>query len=262
MADTNPSPLFSLAGRTAIVTGSGRGLGRALALGLATAGARLVVCDQLTDTARAVAAEITAAGHEAVATFVDITDRESCARLVKFAAQTFGRLDILVNNAAIDVIEPFDRVAPDHWSRIIDVDLTGAFNCSQYAVAQMVIQGDGGGSIINITSLAASSAIRNLAAYSAAKAGLTQLTRVMALELAPKNIRVNAIAPGYLENVMAGAAAEHADPQKEQQIRTFTPLGRRARLDELVGPVIFLASDAASYVTGAVLAVDGGYTAV
>ncbi|HWZ59263.1 MAG TPA: glucose 1-dehydrogenase [Gemmatimonadaceae bacterium] len=261
MADLTPATLFSLAGRTAIVTGSGRGLGRTLAHGLAAAGARVVVADRSIESAHVVAAEVTAAGGQAAGTFVDITDRASCTALIAFTTRTFGRLDILVNNAAIDVIEPFTRVAPDNWRQIIDVDLTGAFNCSQLAVAHLLEQGTGG-SIINITSLAATAAIHNLAAYSAAKAGLTQLTRVMALELAPHAIRVNAIAPGYLENVMAGADAEHRNPAKEHHIRAFTPLGRRARLTELVGPVTFLASNASSYVTGATLAVDGGYTAI
>jgi NAD(P)-dependent dehydrogenase (short-subunit alcohol dehydrogenase family) len=261
MIDLSPTSLFSVTGRTAIVTGSGRGLGRTLALGFAAAGARVVVCDRSVDTARAVAAEVTAAGGHAAATHVDVTDRESCVALIAFAVSTFGRLDILVNNAGIDVIEPFDQIVPDHWSRILDVNLTGAFTCSQLAAIRMRADGTRG-AIINISSLAASSAIRNIAAYSAAKAGLSQLTRVMALELATTGIRVNAIAPGYLENVMVGADTEHADPEKERHIRTFTPLGRRARLEELVGPAIFLASDAASYVTGAILAVDGGYTAV
>jgi NAD(P)-dependent dehydrogenase (short-subunit alcohol dehydrogenase family) len=258
----DPTALFSLAGRTAIVTGSGRGLGRALAHGLAAAGARVVVSDTVVETARTVAAEITAAGHTAAATHVDVTDRASVTALMAFAAHTFdGRIDILINNAGIDVIEPFDRVAPEHWQRILDVNLTGAFTCAQLAAIHMRDHATRG-SIINISSLAATAGIRNLAAYSAAKAGLSQLTRVLALELAPTGIRVNAIAPGYLENVMLGAATEHADPEKERQIRAFTPLGRRARLDELVGPAIFLASDASSYVTGAILAVDGGYTAI
>jgi NAD(P)-dependent dehydrogenase (short-subunit alcohol dehydrogenase family) len=255
-----PGSLFSITGRTAIVTGSGRGLGRALAHGLAAAGARVVVCDRDTASAQTVAAEITAAGHHAAATYVDVTDRDSVRALVAFATQTFDHIDILVNNAGIDVIEPFDRVAPEHWDAIVDVNLTGAFNVAQLVVAHMQDRAIHG-SIINITSLAATDAIRNLAPYSAAKAGLAQLTRVMALELASAGIRVNAIAPGYLENIMLGASTEHADPDKDRHIRTRTPLGRRARLAELVGPVIFLSSDAASYVTGAILAVDGGYTA-
>jgi NAD(P)-dependent dehydrogenase (short-subunit alcohol dehydrogenase family) len=252
--------LFSLEGSTAVVTGAGRGLGRTLAHGLASAGAHVIVSDVVADAAAAVASEIVAAGGSAVAAHVDVASRDSCAQLIERAVSEFGRLDTLVNNAAIDLIEPFDSVRPDSWQRVLDINLSGVFHCSQLAAAVMVKQG--GGSIINISSIAASAGIRQLASYSAAKAGVNQLTRVMALELAPRGVRVNAIAPGYLENVMRGAIAEHADPEKEQQIRAFTPLGRRARLDELIGPVTFLASRAASYVTGAVLAVDGGYTAI
>jgi NAD(P)-dependent dehydrogenase (short-subunit alcohol dehydrogenase family) len=118
-----------------------------------------------------------------------------------------------------------------------------------------------GGSIINISSIASLVGIPRLGAYSAAKGGVNQLTRVMAVELAAAGIRVNAVAPGYLENVMQGAAVEHADPETERRIRARTPMGRRARLEELIGPVVFLASDAVSYVTGTIVVVDGGYTA-
>jgi NAD(P)-dependent dehydrogenase (short-subunit alcohol dehydrogenase family) len=131
--------------------------------------------------------------------------------------------------------------------------------CSQEAARIMAAAG--GGSIVNISSIAAAVAIRNLAAYSAAKAGLNQLTRVMALEWAPRGIRVNAIAPGYLDNIMPGAKDEHADSEREAEIRSGAMLGRRARLDEVIGPVVFLASAASSYVTGTVLYVDGGWTA-
>jgi NAD(P)-dependent dehydrogenase (short-subunit alcohol dehydrogenase family) len=253
--------LFSLSNRVAIVTGSARGLGQALAEGLARQGARVVVCDLNQEGARATADRIRAAGGEAVSTCVDVAGAESCNALVRFAAEQFGRVDVLVNNAGIDIAEPVGEVTEEVWSKILDVNLKGVLNASQSAIHQMRTQG-GGGSIINISSIAGLVAIPGLTAYSAAKGGVLLLTRVMALELARENIRVNAIAPGYLENVMEGMRSEHAKPETEERIRTRTPLGRRARLSELVGPAVFLASDAASYVTGTVLAVDGGYTAI
>jgi NAD(P)-dependent dehydrogenase (short-subunit alcohol dehydrogenase family) len=253
--------LFSLSNRVAIVTGSARGLGQALAEGLARQGARVVVCDLNQEGARATADRIRAAGGEAVSTCVDVADAESCNALVCFAAEQFGRVDVLVNNAGIDIAEPAGEVTEEVWSKILDVNLKGVLNASQSAIRQMRAQG-GGGSIINISSIAGLVAIPGLTAYSAAKGGVLLLTRVMALELARENIRVNAIAPGYLENIMEGMRSEHAKPETEKRIRTRTPLGRRARLSELVGPVVFLASDAASYITGTVLAVDGGYTAI
>jgi len=256
-ADDSPGVSFRLDGKVAVVTGAGRGLGRAIAHGLVDAGSAVVVADREEASVRRVADELASRGR-ASATWVDVSDEQACRRLCIHARDELGRLDILVNNAAIDIIEPVTEVSLVHWRRVLDVNLTGAFLCSRIASEAM----EAGGSIINITSIAASSAIAGLASYSAAKAGLTQLTRVMALELAPRGIRVNAVAPGYLENVMAGADGVHADAATEARIRTFTPLGRRAQLREIVGPVVFLASPAASYVTGATLVVDGGYTAI
>jgi NAD(P)-dependent dehydrogenase (short-subunit alcohol dehydrogenase family) len=179
---------------------------------------------------------------------------------VHHATSQFGRVDVLVNNAAVDVLEPIGGISEAGWTHVLGVDLSGVLHASQAAARQMLAQGSGG-SIINISSIASTIGIPGLGSYSAAKGGVNQLTRVMAVELASQGIRVNAVAPGYLENVMQGAAAEHASPETERRIQARTPLGRRARLQELVGPVVFLASDAASYVTGAVLFVDGGYTA-
>lgn len=253
--------LFDLHDRVAIVTGSGRGLGRAMAAGLADAGASVVVCARHTDEADEAAAAITAAGGTALSTHVDTRDRESCRRLVETTVEAFGRVDILVNNAGIDIIEPAEDVSEDDWDTIIGINLSGYFHCSQFAAQQMLKQGTGG-SIINNSSIASAVGIRGLTAYSAAKGGVNQLTRVMAVEWATRGIRVNAIAPGYFDNVMRDATTTHADPEKQRQVLEFTAMARRGRADELVGPVVFLASDASSYVTGAVLFVDGGYTAM
>jgi NAD(P)-dependent dehydrogenase (short-subunit alcohol dehydrogenase family) len=251
---------FLLTGRCAIVTGCARGLGRSLAHGLAAAGAQVLACDLIGDGAHAVATEIRAAGGKAHAFRMDVTDHQGALDAVTFGMKEFGSVDVLVNNAAIDIIEPVQEVSQENWNKILNVNLTGVFQCSQAAADQMIRQGRGG-SIINVSSIASTAGIEKLAAYSAAKAGVNQLTRVMALELANHRIRVNAIAPGYLENVMEGASHEHSDLRKEQQILGSTPLGRRAQLSEIVGPVVFLASEAASYITGTVLFVDGGYTA-
>jgi NAD(P)-dependent dehydrogenase (short-subunit alcohol dehydrogenase family) len=241
------------------VTGSGQSLGRALALGIAACGADIVVADIDEASADETAALVVAAGRRAVSAHVDVSKPSSCERLFSRAVRDFGRVDVLVNNAGIDIPEPIDGISPEHWARVLAVDLNGPLYCSQQAARLMATGGRG--SIINLSSIAGAVAIRNLGAYSAAKAGLIQLTRVMALEWADRGIRVNAIAPGYLESIMPGARGEHADPAKEAHIAEATILGRRARLDELVGPVVFLASSASSYVTGTVLFVDGGWTA-
>ena len=174
--------------------------------------------------------------------------------------KALGRVDVLVNNAGIDIIEPAEDVSEDDWEKIIGINLSGYFHCSQFAGQEMLKQGRG--SIINNSSIASAVGIRGLTAYSAAKGGVNQLTRVMAVEWATRGIRVNAIAPGYFDNVMRDATATHADPEKQRQVIEFTPMARRGRAEELVGPVVFLASDASSYVTGCILFVDGGYSAM
>ncbi|KAB8329916.1 glucose 1-dehydrogenase [Scytonema tolypothrichoides VB-61278] len=252
--------LFNLTEKVVIVTGSGRGLGKCMAKGLAEFGAKVVVGDVTIEQAQQTAEEINATGT-AAATYVDISVRQSCIDLIKFTVKEFGRVDVLVNNAGIDIIKPTEALQEHEWDQIIDINLKGCFNCSGLAAIQMMEQNHGG-SIINISSIASVIGIKGLVAYSAAKAGIKQLTRVMAVEWASKNIRVNAIAPGYFENIMSGANVEHTQPEKQQQIVTFTPMARRGKPEELIGPVVFLASDASSYLTGTVLFVDGGYTAI
>ena len=252
--------LFDLSNQVAIVTGSGRGLGAAIAAGLAAAGASVMLCSRTKDEVDRTAEEIAKSGVKVAATVVDTSDRDSCQRLVDQTVARFGRLDVLVNNAGIDVIMPAEQLTDDSWEQVLNVNLKGYFICSQIAARQMLAQGSGG-SIINNSSICALVGVRGLTAYSAAKGGVNQLTRVMAVEWAQRGIRVNAIAPGYFDNVMQGATNEHARAEKQKQVITFTPMARRGRPDELVGPVVFLASEASSYITGAILFVDGGYTA-
>ena len=252
--------LFDLTGRVAIVTGSGRGLGKSMAVGLAGAGARVLTCSRTLQEAECTAEEICGAGGEAAAVRVDASDPADADALAAAAVDRWGRLDVLVNNAGIDIIEPATDVTIEHWQTVLSINLTGYFNCAMAAGRRMLEQGNGG-SIINISSIAGLVGIRGLLSYSAAKGGVDQMTKVLAVEWAEHGVRVNAIAPGYFENIMQNAGTEHSQPEKQQQIRTFTPMRRRGHPDELVGPVVFLASDASSYVTGAVLYVDGGYTA-
>jgi NAD(P)-dependent dehydrogenase (short-subunit alcohol dehydrogenase family) len=252
--------LFDLSGRVAVVTGSGRGLGAAISCGLADAGAIVVTCSRTATEAEQVAEQIRADGGTAIGTSVDVKDRASCEALMELAVSTYGRLDVLVNNAGIDIITPAEEVTDDAWREILDINLGGYFLCSQVAGRRMLEQGSG--SIVNNSSIAATAGIAGLTAYAAAKGGVNQLTKVMAMEWAQRGVRVNAFAPGYFENIMRGATGEHGRAEKQQQVLTFTPMGRRGLPDELIGPVVFLASDASSYVTGAVLAVDGGYTAI
>jgi len=260
MTNGSSLKLFDLSNQVAIVTGSGRGLGAAIAAGLAAAGASVMLCSRTKAEVDRTAEEIAKSGGKVAATVVDTSDRESCQHLVDQTVARFGRLDVLVNNAGIDVIMPAEELTDNSWEQVLNVNLKGYFICSQIAARQMLAQGTGG-SIINNSSICSLVGIHGLTAYSAAKGGVNQLTRVMAVEWAQRGIRVNAIAPGYFDNVMQGATDEHARAEKQKQVITFTPMARRGRPEELVGPVIFLASEASSYITGAILFVDGGYTA-
>jgi NAD(P)-dependent dehydrogenase (short-subunit alcohol dehydrogenase family) len=261
MPDSNSVPkLFDLSNQVAIVTGSGRGLGAAIAHGLAEAGASVMLCSRTKAEVESTTAEIVRKGRKAAALVADTSDRASCQHLVDQTVARFGKLDVLINNAGIDSISPAEDFTDEAWDRVVDTNLKGYFICSQIAARQMLSQGSGG-SIINNSSICSIVGVHGLTAYSAAKGGVNQLTRVMAVEWAQRGIRVNAIAPGYFDNIMHGANAEHARSDKQKQVIAFTPMGRRGQPEELVGPVIFLASAASSYVTGTILFVDGGYTA-
>jgi NAD(P)-dependent dehydrogenase (short-subunit alcohol dehydrogenase family) len=252
--------LFGLSGNVSVVTGSGRGLGKVMAQGLAAAGAMVVVCSRSLGEAEQTAQDIVGAGGTAAATRVDISDRKSCGDLIEFAVERFGKIDVLVNNAGVTFISPAEECTESEWDQTLETNLKGYFLCSQLVAPQMMDQGTRG-SIINISSIASAIGAHGLMAYSASKGEVNQFTRVMAVEWAPKDIRVNAVAPGYLAHVMTGTD-QHTRPEEEQRIIDLTPMARRGRLEEFVGPVVFLASEASSYMTGTVLFVDGGYTAM
>ena len=260
MTNGSSLKLFDLSDKVAIVTGSGRGLGASIAAGLAAAGASVMLCSRTKAEVDRTAEEIARSGGKVAATVVDTSDRESCQRLIDQTISKFGKLNVLVNNAGIDSISSAEDLTDDAWERVVNTNLKGYFICSQLAARQMLAQGSGG-SIVNNSSICSIIGVNGLTVYSATKGGVNQLTRVMAVEWAKRGIRVNAIAPGYFDNIMQDATAEHASSDKQKQVIAFTPMGRRGQPEELIGPVIFLASEASSYVTGAILFVDGGYTA-
>jgi NAD(P)-dependent dehydrogenase (short-subunit alcohol dehydrogenase family) len=219
-----------------------------------------MLCSRTQAEVERIAAEIVRDGGKAAAVVADTSDRASCQHLIDQTISKFGKLNVLVNNAGIDSISPAEDLTDDAWERVVNTNLKGYFICSQLAARQMLAQG-GGGSIVNNSSICSIIGVNGLTVYSATKGGVNQLTRVMAVEWAKRGIRVNAIAPGYFDNIMQDATAEHASSDKQKQVLAFTPMGRRGQPEELIGPVIFLASEASSYVTGAILFVDGGYTA-
>ena len=255
-----PYAAFDLSGRTAIVTGAGRGLGRGMAEALAQAGARVVCAGRTMASIEETADKIRSAGGEAEPFLFDAVKRSDCQRLVAETAARHGKLDIMVVNHGIALAAPAVEVTDHDWSETIAVNLTGAFLCAQAAGRQMIAQGKGG-SIVLISSNASLVGFHDLTAYGASKGGVDQLCRQLSIEWGPHRIRVNAVNPGYTTNNMAGGDERHATVSLAEEIRRMTPLGRRGSVAEIAGPVVFLASDAAAFVSGVCLVVDGGYCA-
>jgi gluconate 5-dehydrogenase len=248
--------LFSLAGRVALVTGSGRGLGLEIARGLASAGARVFINGRYADTLEAAAQLLRGEGGSVEALAFDISDPPAASAAFDRIDETAGRLDILVNNVGVRDRRNFFDFEIDDVRRVLEIDIVAPFAISRQAARRMIAAGRGG-RIVNITSIAASIAQSGDAAYIAAKGGLDALTRALAAELGRHRINVNAVAPGFFATETNAAVS--ADPAVAAMLDRRTSLGRWGRPPEIAGAVVFLASDAASYVTGATLAVDGGY---
>jgi gluconate 5-dehydrogenase len=249
--------LFDLSGRTALVTGSSRGLGRAIAEGMAKAGARLIVNG--VDPARvdAAVAELRAAGHSAERAAFDVTDENAIvAAFERFDAEKI-EIDILVNNVGIQMRKPLVEFTTADWRKVIETNLTSAFVAGREAAKRMMTRRRG--KIINIGSLASELARPTVGPYTAAKGGIKNLTRSMAVEWAASGIQANAIGPGYMLTDMNQALV--ANPDFNQWLMSRIPSKRWGRPDELVGAAIFLASDASNYVNGQIIYVDGGMLA-
>ena len=250
---------FSLAGKVAVVTGSSRGIGRAIAEGMAGAGAAVTVNGRNPETTQAVAGAIAAAGGKSLAVPADVGKVADIERLIKSTVATFGRLDILVNSAGISPhYKPAETMTEAEWDEVIAVNLKGVFLCCQAAGRVMIPEKSG--RIINISSIGGQVALPRLVAYCAAKGGIDQLTRVLAVEWAPHHILVNAISPGYIDTDLTKGLRQN--PARRDALLRQVPLGRLGKPDEIAGAAIYLASDAASYVTGQTLDVDGGWLAM
>lgn len=242
---------LDLTGRVAIVTGASRGIGRAVARTLAAAGAS-VVAGARGENAAGVVQEITAAGGKAIAVPLDVTDEASITAAVAAAAAAFGKVDILVNNAGITRDTLMLRMKRDDWDAVIATNLTGAFTCTQAVLKGMIKQRYG--RIVTISSVVGQSGNAGQANYAASKAGLIGFSKALAREVASRNITVNVVAPGLIDTDMTRAITDAA----QQDWAASIPLGRLGTPDDIAAAVCFLASDAASYITGHVLAVNGG----
>lgn len=250
-------PDFRVEGKKALVTGAGRGIGRALAIGLAEAGADVALLARTKADLEETAAEVRKTGREAIVIQADAAKREDVHNAVRTAAEHWGRLDIAVNNAGMNIRSKALDVTDEEWQTIMDTNLKSAFMVSQEAGRFMKDSGTPG-RIITIASVAGHVALRTGVVYAATKAALIQMTKVLAMEWGPYNINVNAIGPWYFKTPLTEKLL--ADPEYLQEILDVTPLNRVGELEELVGPTVFLASAAGSYVTGQTLFVDGGMT--
>jgi len=251
-------------GKVAAVTGAGSGIGRGIAVGLANAGARVVVNDLVEDGLDETLELVAAAGSEGVASIGDVRRREDVQRLVDDAAASFGGLDVMVANAAVGLYADLEVMTEDEIDRVLDVNLKGALTCAQLAIP--ALRARGGGSIVFVSSVQAYETLRGCVVYGAAKAGLVAAARALAVEVGEHGIRVNAIAPGTIDTPMLQRDLDGMNTADAggflERVRAANALGRIGTVEEVADVVVFLVSDAARYVTGTTVVVDGGLLAV
>ena len=249
-------PAYPIEGKVAIITGSSQGIGNALARGFAEAGASVVLVARRASHLEALASEIQAEGGSALAVPTDVTNGDQVARMVEQAMEAFGRIDVLINCAGgsgADRFIPLLEMEEEVWDRVVDLNLKSAYLCCRAVGREMSKQQSG--SVINFSSGAATAPVSGLTHYCSGKAGINQLTRVLAVEWGPHNIRVNAISPGLTDTP---GEREHMPPDIWKQYANLVPLGRVGLPEDIISPALFLASDASAFVTGVIIPVSGG----
>jgi NAD(P)-dependent dehydrogenase (short-subunit alcohol dehydrogenase family) len=243
-----------MSGKSGIVTGGARGIGRELAAAFAAAGARVAIWDTDADAARQAATEV---GAGAIADTVDVTDEDGVGAAVETVLGACGQIDFLINNAGIRHVAPIAEEPVEAWRRTIDVNVNGTFICSKAVIPAMVAAG--GGHIVNLASMAGELALRERAAYNTSKAAIVGLTKSIAVEVGDAGVYCNAVAPGVIETPLSAPYFE--DESMVKVLRENSPMGRWGQVDEISGPVLFLCSPESSFVNGVTLFVDGGWTA-
>lgn len=248
--------MFDLRGKVALVTGASKGLGAAIAEGLARSGAQLALCARSKEGLAATRAAVEAGGGRAQGFEMDVLSRVSVRAAVSAALETFGRIDILVNNAGVNVRKPTLELSEEEWDQVVDTNLKGYFLVAQAVGAHMVARRSG--KVINVSSIFGQVGMHNQLAYAASKGGVVQLTKVMAIEWAKQGVTVNAVGPTYFETPLVAALRQ--DPERFAFINERTPMGRWGQPEELIGTIVYLASSASDFVTGQTVYVDGGWT--
>lgn len=249
---------FDLTGKVAIVTGGNGGIGLGMARGLARAGASVVIAGRNQAKSESAAREVETLGARALAVAVDVTDKNAVADMVEATMKAFNRLDILINNAGINIRKPAQTLSLDDWHSVIDTNLTSAFLCAQAAYPAM--KKAGGGKVINIGSMMSIFGAGFAPAYAASKGGIVQFTKAIASSWAIDNIQANAILPGWIDTDLTRTAREQL-PALNENVLNRTPAKRWGTIDDLAGAAVFLASPASDFVTGTAIPVDGGYSA-
>ncbi|WP_165232865.1 SDR family NAD(P)-dependent oxidoreductase [Aquisphaera insulae] len=252
----------TLAGKTAVITGAGSGIGRATVLRFLTAGASVVAVDRRPDLAEALAADVPAGSRDRLAAVVgDIATEDPAREFTRVALDRFGGLDILINNAGISVVKPLHEHTPEEWDSVMNTNVKGIYWSARHVVPVMIARG--GGLILNTGSISGEAGIPGQGAYAASKGAIHQMTRQMAIEYAPHKIRVNAVGCGTVDTPLVRWSAEKSgDPDAFwKMLREGHPIGRIASPEEVADFYVYLAGDAASFFTGAILMLDGGYTA-